>query len=64
MVTMGATVSFELTAEPDLSVSCPVGRRGWSALDSADEAQLEAKFNRKVTFREALFGWLIEFNKY
>ncbi len=64
MVTMGATASFEPTAEPDLSVSCPVRRRGWSALDSADEAQLEAKFNRKVTFREALFGWLIEFNRY
>jgi len=64
MVTMSATVTFKPTAEPDFSVSCPVWRRGWSARDSAAEAQLEAKYNRKITFREALFGWLIEFNKY
>jgi hypothetical protein len=63
-VTMSATVSSAPIADPDLSARCSITPRRWSALDSADEAQLEAKFNRKVPFREALFGWLIEFNKY
>jgi hypothetical protein len=36
----------------------------WAAVDHAAEAELEAQFNRKVTWREALLGWLIEFNRY
>jgi hypothetical protein len=38
--------------------------QGWAAVDHAAEAEIEAQFNRKVTWREALFGWLIEFNRY
>jgi hypothetical protein len=44
--------------------SCTVRSRGWLAVDVVAEAELEAQINFKPSFRRALFGWLIEFNRY
>jgi hypothetical protein len=41
-----------------------VGNRSWAALDLAVEATYEAHFNQKVSWRESLFSWLIQFNRY
>ena len=48
-----------ISAESGALRSC-----GWSAVDVEAEAALEARFNQKLSFRRALVGWLIEFNKY
>jgi hypothetical protein len=64
VATTSIAASLDLTSAADSSVARPIRRRGWSAVDSVAEAQLEARFQRKVTWREALFGWLIEFNRY
>ncbi|HLH73534.1 MAG TPA: hypothetical protein VKX96_09635 [Chloroflexota bacterium] len=40
------------------------GRMGWKAIDPDVEARIETEFRRPRRWRELLFSWLVEYNKY
>lgn len=52
------------SSETDKFAACSIRARSWAAVDSGVEARFEAQLRRKTGWREALLGWLIEFNRY
>lgn len=39
-------------------------RSSWKALDPVAEARVEAEISRRPTWRQYLFRWLYEYNRY
>lgn len=51
---------------PDEAVApaCAIGGRGWLAVDVDAEQKIEARIQRKMTFKEHLFTWLVDYNRH
>jgi hypothetical protein len=59
-----STAELVEAATPDRPSTCAVGRRSWVAIDAEVEDRLDRAARRKPNWRELLFSWLIEFNRY
>jgi hypothetical protein len=49
---------------PAAPASCGVSLRRWSAIDTDVERKIDVRLSRKLTFREHLFSFLVDYNRH
>jgi hypothetical protein len=61
-------VKVEAAPEPAAAVAvgstCAVRAGGWAAIDVDAEQKVEARVRRKLTFKDHLFSFLVDYNRH
>jgi hypothetical protein len=65
MAAIAARFDQKVEAPPaEAPGSCAVPLRRWSAIDNDVEHKIDVRINRKLSFREHLFSFLVDYNRH
>jgi hypothetical protein len=68
MAAIAARFDQKVEAPPadasEAPASCAVPLRRWSAIDTDVERKIDVRSSRKLSFREHLFSFLVDYNRH